>query len=49
MRDFLYSEISNFCEIPNIPDHSDIAIEDRWPGIAVRFFGDTRDVKGSIE
>ena len=27
MRDFLYSEISNFHEIPNIPDHPDIAIE----------------------
>ena len=27
MRDFLYSEISNFCEISNIPDYPDIAIE----------------------
>ena len=27
MRDFLYSEISNFHEISNIPDHPDIAIE----------------------
>ncbi len=27
MRDFLYSEISNFHEISNIPDYPDIAIE----------------------
>ncbi len=27
MRDFLYSEISNFYAIPNIPDNPDIAIE----------------------
>ena len=27
MRDFLYSEIGNFHEIPNIPDHPDVAIE----------------------
>lgn len=27
MRDFLYSEISNFYGIPNIPDNPDIAIE----------------------
>lgn len=27
MRDFLYSEISNFCMIPNIPDYPDVAVE----------------------
>ena len=27
MRDFLYSEISNFFGVPNIPDHPDTAIE----------------------
>lgn len=27
MRDFLYSEISNFCGVPNIPDDPDLAIE----------------------
>ncbi|POF34258.1 hypothetical protein [Roseibium marinum] len=27
MRDFLYSEISNFYGIPNIPHHPDVAIE----------------------
>lgn len=27
MRDFLYSEISNFYAIPNIPDDPDLAIE----------------------
>ncbi len=27
MRDFLYSEISNYYAIPNIPDNPDIAIE----------------------
>ena len=27
MRDFLYSEIANYCGIPNIPDDPDLAIE----------------------
>ena len=27
MRDFLYSEISNFYKIPNIPDDPDLAIK----------------------
>jgi len=27
MRDFLYSEISNYYGIPNIPDNIDISIE----------------------
>lgn len=27
MRDFLYSEISNFYGIPNLPDNPDLAIE----------------------
>ena len=26
MRDFLYSEVANFYQIQNIPDHPDLAI-----------------------
>ena len=36
MRDFLYSEISNFYGIPNIPDDPDLAIAVGAPSATIR-------------
>lgn len=39
MRDFLYSEISNWYGVPNFPDHPDIAIRSAYRSPSVNQLG----------